>query len=299
VTRTAEEYQQALGARLVKIGGVKIEKAEALLNNLISADNTIHRRRRMRFFLIWKEALQVKGILKKTETGSFTFLDRESKQFSINLRAVAEPEWEKIRWRELLIDGEKPLSAKNPNQNYWFEYLPSARTLYLAYNQCADDPDKPFDKFVEEVFAAVDKQLAEKFIADLRRNAGGNSDVIKSLYSELEKRPQFLTGGKLFVLVGSGTFSSAFMNAVEMRNRLNAIWVGTPPSERPTNYGEVQKFELPRSKIEVSFSTKFFEVAKNSNLPYLPVDIIADQTFADYRKGRDAALQAALDYKPK
>ena len=50
VTRTTDEYKQALGARLVQIGDVKTERAVRLLNDMVAADNDINRTGRMTFF---------------------------------------------------------------------------------------------------------------------------------------------------------------------------------------------------------------------------------------------------------
>ncbi len=215
------------------------------------------------------------------------------------MRSVVGDDWGKVEWREALDKPKLPFALKNPEQYYWFEYLPEAKTLYLAYNRCENDQKKPFDDFVKELFAVADALGAQKFIIDLRRNGGGDSKVLRSLAVELEKRPQLIEKGKLFALVSTATFSSAFMNAIKLREIFNALWVGMPPGERPNTYGEMRKLELPHSKIEISYSTNFFEFVKDSKLPYVPVDIQIETAFADYEQGRDAVLQAALNYKVK
>lgn len=298
VTRTTDEYKSALGARLMQIGDLKIERAERLLGDLVWADNEFQRTSRTKFFLMWAEALQNKGILKNKDAGKFVFLDRNGKRLALDVRSVSDG-WSKLEWREVLDKSKLPLALKNPQRPYWFEYLPDRKTLYFAYNACVNDPKNPFDDFVKEMFPAVDAQAAQKFIVDVRYNGGGSSRVIRPLYDELRKRPQLTEKGKLFVLVSTPTFSSAFMNAIELRDQFGGLWIGTPPGERPNNYGEVRKFELPNSKIEVSYSTKYFELVKDSKLPFVSVDISAEPIFDDYIEGRDAALQTALDYKPK
>ncbi|MGH9902754.1 MAG: hypothetical protein ACRD68_13175, partial [Pyrinomonadaceae bacterium] len=218
---------------------------------------------------------------------------------TLDIRPLALEEFLKSKFRGLSDMGKAPLAARNPQANYWFEYLPAARTLYLAYNKCENAPDKPFADFVKEVFAVVDKQPTEKFVVDLRHNGGGSSFILKSLYDELRTRPRLTAKGKLFVIVSNETFSSAFKNAIEMRDLFGAIWVGAPPAQRPSAYGEVKVFQLPHSKIDVRYSTKFYGEIKGSNLSFVPVDIPVQAAFADYREGRDAVLQAALDYEAK
>jgi hypothetical protein len=171
------------------------------------------------------------------------------------------------------------------------------RKLKSSASALTGAPKKPFAELVKEIFAVADSQPTQKFVVDLRRNGGGNSAVIWSLYGELKKRPQLIKKGNLFVLVSSRTFSSAFMNALEMRNTLNALWVGEAPGQKPNAYGEVRQFQLPNSKIVVQYSTKFWELMKGSDIAFVPVDVPVQMSFSDYTKGHDQVLQAALDYK--
>lgn len=297
VTQAPDEYQNTLGGRLIKIGNVKIEKAEQLLRDLIAADNDIDRQSRLRIFFVSAEVLKAKGILPNTEENDFTFQMPDGKQLSIAARPLSLEQFLKVQLRTLSDIGKTPITARNAKTNYRFEYLPDSKTLYLAYNKCAEMPNEPFSDFVRKVFAVADEQPTEKLVIDLRRNGGGNSAVIESLYAEMEKRPQLIKKGKLFVLVSGNTFSSAFMNALEMRDRYGALWVGTPPGQRPNAYGEVKQFALPHSKINVQYSTKFWELMKGSDLPFAPVDVQIQTTFAEYAKGRDAILLAALNYR--
>lgn len=300
VTQTSDEYKAALGGRLVKIGDRKIERVAASLKRFISADNEIDRESRLRYFFIWSSVLQAEKILKSAESGEFTFQDRDGKSFSIFARPVTAEKFINAPMHNLADDElNAPLTAKNQQANYWFEYLPAHKTLYLAYNKCENAAENPFADLVKEIFDVIDREPTEKFVIDLRRNSGGASSILKSLYAELEKRPRLVEKGRLFVLTSPVTFSSAFMNAFQMRSRYNAIWVGESPGQKPNAYGEVKKFTLPNSKLDVQYSTKFWEEIKGSNLPYLPVDVPVAQAFADYRTGRDAVLQAALDYKAK
>ena len=49
--------------------------------------------------------------------------------------------------------------------------------------------------------------------------------------------------------------------------------------------------------MQVSYSTKKFVYDKNEKRDYLPVDIAVEETFADYAKGRDKALEAVFEYR--
>ncbi|WP_262493747.1 S41 family peptidase [Niastella koreensis] len=62
--------------------------------------------------------------------------------------------------------------------------------------------------------------------------------------------------GKLIVLIGKLTFSSAIMNAIELKRGTNAILVGEPTSGSVNHYGEVRAFRLPHTKIIIGYSTR-------------------------------------------
>jgi hypothetical protein len=296
-TQTTTDYEKILGGQIIKIGDVKVPKAAHLLRGLISAENEIVRESRLGFFFTSAGILKAKGIWKTAETGEFTFIGQDGERISIDARPLTGEQYRKAQIRRSSDSGKTPFTAKNTASNYWFEYLPEAKTLYLAYNKCTNAPEKPFAELVKEIFAVADSQPTQKFVVDLRRNGGGNSAVIWSLYGELKKRPQLIKKGNLFVLVSSRTFSSAFMNALEMRNTLNALWVGEAPGQKPNAYGEVRQFQLPNSKIVVQYSTKFWELMKGSDIAFVPVDVPVQMSFSDYTKGHDQVLQAALDYK--
>jgi hypothetical protein len=70
-----------------------------------------------------------------------------------------------------------PLYQRQPDNIYWYEYLPDTRTLYVQYNACRDDPALPFDQFARELLAFVDARAVGRFVVDLRANDGGNSAI--------------------------------------------------------------------------------------------------------------------------
>lgn len=93
------------------------------------------------------------------------------------------------------------------------------------------------------------------------------------------------------------TFSSGFLNAIEMKTRFGALWVGEPSSQKPTGYGEVKSFELPNSMMGVQYSTKLFVYNEAEKRNFMPVDVAVEETFADYARGHDKVLETVFDYK--
>lgn len=86
---------------------------------------------------------------------------------------------------------------------------------------------------VDELFALMDKNGAERLIIDLRQNSGGEPMIAEPLIQEHERRSELSDRGGLFVLVGRRTFSAALTNAAHLRSRAGARTVGEPPRGKP------------------------------------------------------------------
>src|SRR5690606_997992 len=127
---------------------------------------------------------------------------------------------------------------------------------YFQYNVCADDPDRPFAQFTQELFAEVDTQPVERMVVDLRFNGGGDSRVLQPFLKALANRPHLA----VYTLIGRSTFSSALMNAIALDQQAAAVLVGEPTGGRPNHYGEVRRFVLPNAKLPISYATKYFRM---------------------------------------
>lgn len=178
----------------------------------------------------------------------------------------------------------RPLSRKEKN-NYWYVYQPETGTLYFSYTNCQDQEGLPFAAFNEELFAAMERNKPRRLVVDLRYNSGGNSGVLKPFIERI-KTSGLNTKGKLFVLIGKETFSSALMNAVELKRNTNAILVGEPTSGTVNHYGEVRGFRLPHSKIVIAYSTRYWETWKGYEGPLRP-DIPIVYSVKNYARGID------------
>jgi C-terminal processing protease CtpA/Prc len=118
------------------------------------------------------------------------------------------------------------------------------------------------------------------------------------LITALSKRPDVNQAGKLFVLIGRGTFSSAYLNALRLKLETKAILVGEPTGQKPNAYGEVKTMTLPHAKLLVQYSTKYFKTVKGDP-PSLTPDVSVERSSWDYAGGRDPVLERALRYKGK
>jgi len=61
------------------------------------------------------------------------------------------------------------------------------------------------------------------------------------------------------VLIGPGVFSSALMNAVDLKRNTSALFVGRMTGGNINHYGELRSMFLPYTRIRVTCSTKWWE----------------------------------------
>jgi hypothetical protein len=99
--------------------------------------------------------------------------------------------------------------------------------------------------------------------------------------------------GKVYLLTGPFTFSSANMVADGVKQFKMAEVIGEPTGENTNDFGEAFTFNLPVSKIRVQTSTSFDFGAscdKNSHSPVMP-DKLIRRSLSDRIEERDRVLE--------
>ena len=296
VTATTDEYKRALGAKLIKIGETDIERAKEAVRPLITFENEWRFKQQFPYYLTDPENLYLLKLLPSANEGDFTFDGGNGDQFAVKLRPVSTKAGVKFITPFDSPPGKTPLYLRNPERNYWYEYLPDSKTLYLQYSRCADMPSEPFNRFAAELLKFMDRNPVERMVIDLRLNGGGNSIIFEALIKALSRRRDVNQTGRLFALIGRGTFSSACLNALKLKRETKAILVGEPTGQRPNFYGEVETTTLPHSKLRVHYSTRYFKMI-DGDPPALAPDIQVEPSSSDYASGRDPVLERALNYR--
>ena len=153
-----------------------------------------------------------------------------------------------------------------------------------------------FEAFCSQILADMKKVEVRKFVLDLRFNPGGSSPQGTELAKRVSEIGNINQKGKIFVIIGKRTYSSAIINAIDFKNHTEAILVGEPTSGKPNHYGEVQKFKLPNSGLSVNYSTKYFKYLEEDPDSLMP-DIAIETTFNNFASGKDPMLDAVRKYK--
>lgn len=194
--------------------------------------------------------------------------------------------------RRMRAERRDPWPDRHPERNYWHGW-PAAGALYVRHRRCAPDPAQSPDDFAAEIASAL-AQRPRVAVVDLRGNGGGNSQVLTPVIELFE------SGGPgedvpLYALTDAGTFSSALLNAWQLRRRAGALLAGEPSAQRPNAFGELRAITLPASGTRMQCSTKSFRLA-DGDPEVLPVDLPLPRNGADWFRARDPLLEYVLEH---
>lgn len=271
-----------LNSKLESINGHPVNEIFARFKEIIQDENPRYFEDRLLQHLNNPVLLNGLALIDSDSIATFTLSNGQIQQ--ITLKPVAGKDVTKMN---LAWSGKNLLSHKK-RSNYWFDYNVVNKILYFNYRECSAEYQYPFVKFNEELFAVIAERKPEKIILDLRYNSGGNSAVLDPFMEKISTS-YLNTKQKFFVLIGKKTFSSAVMNAVELKRKSNATFIGEATSGNINHYGEVRGFKLPKSKIVVAYSTRYWESWKGKKGPLKP-DISVKYSIKNYIKGKDEAL---------
>lgn len=166
------------------------------------------------------------------------------------------------------------------------EFFPEAYRNYASrYSQKYPREELPDSLILTSDFAQEDSLEAKYF-----RNA---TDAKSDYYIKPDRT---IFKGKVYFLVGDGTYSSAIiLSSLVKDNKLFTI-VGQPTRGRPSHYGETLVLKLPNSSIVCRISCKKFfrpDHGRDSQDSLYP-DVEIWPTFDDYRYGRDPVFDWVL-----
>jgi len=309
VISTTEKYKAFLGQKLVRIENTSIADVFSKISTTIGADNDKEYDYSVPFLIPRPDLLHALEITSSADKAEFHFENGSTTLSSIGLKEWRNEEY--ICSNVLFPKGKSPsqrpeilfatsltLDSLAQRRYYWYTRLEDENAIFLQYNQCWDQKDRPaFAAIMNTMFNELDETNAERLIIDLRQNTGGEPLIAKPLLEELTKRKKYIDEGRVFVIVGRRTFSAALTNAVQLR-KIGVRTVGEAPRGKPNNPSEGRDIDLKSTKIWVTVSTQFVERDPElGDQNYLPIDIRCDMTFDDYRNAKDVALQKALETK--
>lgn len=290
-----------VGAKVVRFGSHSVEETMQALDSVVSQDNTIWVKQIGPMLMRAPHVLNGLGLIPSADCLPLTIEGTDGQERTVTLAAEASAKEPTAEWITAHKDAPTPLTLKNRQAPYWFEYLPDSKTVFFAYNAVQDDPKEPLDRFCERLFKFIADNDVERLALDMRWNGGGNNFLNRPILEGLIRCDKINRRGRLFVIVGRNTFSAAMCGATQFERYTNALFVGEPTGSRPNFIGETNRVVLPYSKIRASISNLYWQnsVAMDYRTWIAPA-LYAPPTFASYKSGQDPAMDAILAYgKPE
>lgn len=290
ITNATPPYHNLIGDRVTAIGALTPERLQTSLAPYLSHENGAWLRVQIADLVTVRPFLSMLGLIDAEGQVSMTVVGHGASQEIVRLPFIENPDFSLGLYEALHIP--IPLRRMQWDKDYWYQFLEESHAGYIQYRACRNNPKAPFEDFAHATLADLDRRRVRRIVIDLRENDGGNSSLIKPLVEGLKARPQWK--GNIYVLIGSHTFSSALLNAIELKQDLGATLVGEPTGGKPGSYGEVEQLLLPNSKLTILYTLKYFPAPKGFNLDSLYPDISAALTANDILAGRDPALAVAI-----
>jgi len=285
VTGALPATKALLGAKLTAIGGVPVADVVARLERLASQDELPPWQRVIvTGNMNTAEVLRGVGI----DPTEITVVADDGTTTTAAIPTVTIADQLKQEW--IWPSAQVPLARRDLGSSFVIVNLPAQNAVYVnwrRYDHLAEN--------AESLWQLVDSIRAKRVIIDLRQNGGGDFKVGRRyMVSQLARRTGKVEG---IVLIGARTFSAAMVNAIDFRKDAHALLVGNTIGEKPNSYSENDEMTLPNSKLVLSYSTRLYKFVPEDGPNVVEPDQRVEQTWADTKAGRDAALEWALAKK--
>ncbi|MFN0172438.1 MAG: hypothetical protein ACKV22_39040 [Bryobacteraceae bacterium] len=292
ISAAVEPHTRLIGARVVRIGEASVEGALAAVRPFISTENDQWAREMSQTYLLLPDLLEAAGLITGTATVPLGLVNRAGEEVVVDISPAAGI----FLAGPLRTYRPDPLYLRNPTYNYWFDFLPDSRTLYIKYNQCVEISSIPWAAFLAEMNEVASAWPVERLVIDLRHNSGGSTRFLRELLALYRQTigsgiVSFPKGG--YGIIGKRTASSAVLNAIDLKDAGFTI-VGEPTGGKPSSWGEVQNFSLPNSRLTIIVPTRFVTIAGHDEVSF-PPDLAVDFPASVWLAGRDAYLDAILN----
>ncbi|MBL8017430.1 MAG: hypothetical protein JNK43_09185 [Ignavibacteria bacterium] len=289
-------YKELFGKRVTKFNGRNINEVTGMIGKLVPGDNEFSLKNNLPAYLVVSEFLNGMGIIENSNELKVTALSNDGIETNVTVNAA---EMKNVHHGHGTgSDKSLPLYMRNSEKNYWYEYLPESKTLYINYRRVLIDPADSLRNFCKRLEDFVNTAEINRTIIDIRNNDGGNNGTCQPFVNMISRNQKINSKGKLFIITGRQTFSAASYLLTKLEFNTAAILAGEPTGASPNHYGDNKPLVLPNSKLEVRLSSIFWENSfagdkRKSTEPQLAVEM----TSQDYFSGRDPVLDAILKYE--
>jgi len=285
-------YQQLLYQKLIGINGESIATICKRLESVISHENQSFVLAQLPEYLICTDILFGLGIIDDLYHVTIQVETDQEKQIDCQVGTIKYEDWQHVLTEQKKEIVALPLYRQQQGQYYWSHLNVKKGFLYINYNKCKNMPGYTIADFSTQLMVAIESNPKIQYLAiDLRNNGGGNSELLKEFFQWLDSFGRLNQKGRLFVIVGRDTFSSALLNVYYLKYHSEAIFVGEATGGKPNCYGEVKYLSLASSGLVIRYSTQYYKLIKeNSQLSFEP-NVVKAVTFQNYRNHFDPCIE--------
>jgi hypothetical protein len=286
VSAVGQGLDEALGTRLLKIGGVPVAEVWQRALTMTSQGELMELRREDALvYLSRGYALHGLDVIPDRKHAIYTLQEDSGRIFDMDVKGLAPDESTKMKSGY----SDAALRFQKSDQPFWCEAIDARRAIYCAWHSY-----QRLDDNAKLMFALIDRQHPEKLVIDMRDNGGGDNTIGEAeIVKPIAARPDLNAKGHLYVLIGPKTFSAAMNNAAQFQDDTNAITVGETIGEKPNSYQEPRQFRLPNSHLVVRASTLFYTFRKTGENAVRPNKEIIP-SWDDVKSGHDPVLDWVL-----
>lgn len=285
VTSISTEYDNIVGKEVVELNGKTVDEVLSALKQIICFDTEAFAVTQACNRINMRDALDFTGI--GSDDGILRMKLTDGTE--IGFEPISYEAFNNCSFNTLVTSVERTLYVDSLYECYDL----SNDTLFVQYNSCSNADGYSVADFSNDVLGFIENNGFSRVIIDLRNNGGGNSSLLDPFIKKIGK---LISKGKCkgFVLIGTSTFSSAVLNAWDLK-KAGCTLVGTPTGGAINHYGELGYLTLPNSEFFTTYSTKHFILDKNAAPGSIPPDVFVELSVEDLRNGHDSQVAACLE----
>lgn len=163
VQAVPQEYEAALGAKVLRVAGMPIEQALEAIRPVVPVENEQFFRAYGWQHLGSPEVLHAQGVTPALQETITLTLEKDGREFEQTFAAYDGDGYpgqysqvlQADGWLSARGQGEMPLWLKNLDKIYYYEYLPEQKAVYVRHSQIQDDPSVAIPEFYAEVFDLI------------------------------------------------------------------------------------------------------------------------------------------------
>lgn len=317
ITGAHESVADLAGAQVLEIGDRPVAEAADAARALFGADNDFDAMERL---YALHNAVLMEGLGYAESDGGLTLRVRlangriETRRLSPMTSEVARfdwifrPEmWGPVGTPQQWISAYRGLRASDLREEdvarpahlmhrraLYARALPQSDAYYIQANLVGSTPTESFPAFFRRALAEVDVMKPKHLIIDLRYNFGGDGSNVPAMIAEFAARRNDPPWRNLYVLSGRRTFSAGLMTFLAFVDQ-GATVIGEPAGAPRNHFGDANSFDYPRTGLRMYVSHEHHRLGRSTDVSaWVPVDVPARFSFADYAGGRDPAVDAIL-----